>query len=611
MIKVSLTKVLDKISDGVRRFWPCHLCTVLAADLFVLVNHDWMDGSAMLNAMWGIFWGALAGVFARLVCEWRGISKGNLVSGIVTVVVGLLGEGVWFAIGETSLWIMLYSGVIVALLASCMAVLYTYADGTKLFSRLSFNALGVCGSTLIFAGSLMLCLMAFDGLVLSISDRVFVDVWCVVCMVMVPMGFLSFLPGKDRNETDTPDRATEFLFWLLLPASLLLLGILYLYLGKILVTWSLPSGRLNWFGSISLAAYVFFWLSLRGSARKFFRLFARWGWALLLPVLVAQIVGIVVRYQAYGLSTPRFAGMITLAFGVYALVLAALDRPPRSLFVVIAVSGLVFTVTPLNIIDVPLRNQEGRLRAALERNGLLKDGALNLSPDIQLSDTDIKTIAGAWGYLVPEVIDVESFLGPMEWQWRPVWHRMSLTKDLRKKVEAARRSRELRTFDLLDLLGVDEDRRVRATGEFREKDVADPWRTVTACVQGDSRVFPISGYTDLMMVGPYGSQLLRLPCRKSEGRWWLDDVPVPDGDTKLKFDVTDHVVRLFDSLGWNGVIADGLDLKIKPADTIWEIRPGMALIFSSFLAYGNVRAKVDYLELDLAAILTKPVGQEN
>ena len=54
MIKVSLTKVLDKISDGVRRFWPCHLCTVLAAVLFVLANHDWMDGSAMLNAMLGI-----------------------------------------------------------------------------------------------------------------------------------------------------------------------------------------------------------------------------------------------------------------------------------------------------------------------------------------------------------------------------------------------------------------------------------------------------------------------------------------------------------------------------------------------------------------------------
>ena len=88
MIKVSLMKVLDKILGGVRRFWPCHLCTVLAAILFGLDNHDWTDDSAMLNAMWwGICWGALAGVFARLVCEWRGISKGNLVSGIVTVVV--------------------------------------------------------------------------------------------------------------------------------------------------------------------------------------------------------------------------------------------------------------------------------------------------------------------------------------------------------------------------------------------------------------------------------------------------------------------------------------------------------------------------------------------
>ena len=79
------------------------------------------------------------------------------------------------------------------------------------------------------------------------------------------------------------------------------------------------------------------------------------------PVLVAQIVGIVIRYQAYGLSSVRFAGMVVLSFGLVALVLAAFDRRPHGLFVFIALAGLVFTVTPLNIVDVPVYNQERRL----------------------------------------------------------------------------------------------------------------------------------------------------------------------------------------------------------------------------------------------------------
>ena len=89
------------------------------------------------------------------------------------------------------------------------------------------------------------------------------------------------------------DRATAFLFWLLLPAALLLLAILYVYLGKIVVTGSMPSGKLNWFGSVALASYVFFWLSLRGSSNRFFRLFARWGWTLRYAGMAALTVGIV------------------------------------------------------------------------------------------------------------------------------------------------------------------------------------------------------------------------------------------------------------------------------------------------------------------------------
>ena len=52
-------------------------------------------------------------------------------------------------------------------------------------------------------------------------------------------------------------------------------------------------------------------------------------------------------------------------FFMFAIVLAALDRRPHGLFVFIALAGLVFTVTPLNIVDVPVYNQERRLEAGM------------------------------------------------------------------------------------------------------------------------------------------------------------------------------------------------------------------------------------------------------
>ena len=139
----------------------------------------------------------------------------------------------------------------------------------------------------------------------------------------------------------------------------------------------MPSGKMNWFASWAIAGYLFFWLSLRASRVRFFAFVARWGWAALIPVVVTQIVGIVIRYQAHGLTTPRMAGMVTLAIGIYALVLAALDRDAKSIFTVTAVAGIVFTVTPLNIVDIPMREQTARLRRMLARNGCLgSDGKL-------------------------------------------------------------------------------------------------------------------------------------------------------------------------------------------------------------------------------------------
>lgn len=588
-MKKTVAKVLEKVLVGGRRFWAIHLCAVALAVLLVLANHDAVSDEFAVKVSQGIFWGALAGLFVQFLYEWRGWPWRDLGVGVTTLVIGSLGCWFWFTLVEGTprfrFWGMFYYGTCFSLAAASVAVLYRIADVRSLVSRLTLNALGASGSAMVVTSSLMLCLLAFDKLVVPVDGRLYGDVAGVSWIILLSVGFFSFLPDSNPDDGSS-DRATAFLFWLLLPAALLLLGILYLYLGKIVLSWSMPSGELNWFGSVSLAVYTFFWLALRDAKRTSFRLFVRWGWALLPPVLVAQIVGIVIRYRAYGLSSVRFAGMVVFSFGLVALVLAAFDRRPHGLFVFIALAGLVFTVTPLNIVDVPVYNQERRLEAALARNGLLKDGSLDLVPDVRLSDEEAKSVSGAWRYLVPQTGEV-----------RPtVLYNPSFTTGLLARVEAACRVRKIDPPSLVPLLGIVSDK------AFGRRSAPGRMALVTASVSGDG-FLPLAGSLRIRFVNCLDV------CRESKQERWRVRIPASGDRPKESFDVTEQVESLFRGAGWDGILADESKPVIQPADAVWELRPGMSLVFESASFSGKTGTKVRRFRLSRCALVLKPDGE--
>ena len=601
MFKQTLTKARNKFRCGFRRFAVFDLCAIAVAALFVLENHDVIREATQARASLGIFWGALAGVFVQLLCEWRAWPHRRLLVGLVTAAIGALGCWFCFALVEGTpsgrLWGMLYPGTCFSLVAASVAVLYRVADERTLVSRLTLNAFGVNAVAMVFVLSQMLCLLAFDRLVASVNPRLYGDVAGVSCLLILSVGFLSFLPGRERDD-GASDRAAAFFFWLLLPAALILLGILYLYLGKIAWTRTMPSGELNWFGSVALAVYVFFWLALRDSSRPFFRLFVRWGWALLLPVLAAQVVGIVIRYRAYGLSTPRFAGMVTLSFGVFALALAALNRRPHVLFVFIAIAGIVFTVMPLNIIDVPIRNQEARLRAALARCGLLQGDALSLTPGVQIPADDAKVIVGSWRYLT----DADS-----SWGWvlrhggqeglRPtVWYRPTFAVGLHKTVSSLCRARNVDDVSLPLLLGLDEN---RLDGK---RDCAD-FGSMQFRLSREATV-PIAEYARLMPLDSW-----RVRCEPRAGRWVAVLSGLGTNEDKEEFDVTDCVMRILDVGKCNGRVLGDRTFDLQPENAVWPLRTGMALIVSELRASGPIGERPASICLSCCAVVTNAEGE--
>ena len=232
--------------------------------------------------------------------------------------------------------------------------------------------------------SLNTCLTAFDSLLFSLESRLHTTLYFLIAefsfLFIGTQVFLASLPERGKD-METPALFRALLMRVLWPVYLILLAILYLYVAKIIYVWAIPVGMMNWFASLALLAFSVFFFCFANDARySLLQRFLRWGLLLFLPILAVQAAAVWQRVEPYGLTVLRYASILCTIFGIFLLVLAFLRRSPRPAILVLALMIAAFTLTPLNIVDVPLRTQEARLWGVLEENGMLQDGEVVENP---------------------------------------------------------------------------------------------------------------------------------------------------------------------------------------------------------------------------------------
>ena len=232
--------------------------------------------------------------------------------------------------------------------------------------------------------SLSTCLTAFDSLLFSLEGRLHATLYFLIAefsfLFIGIQVFLASLPERGKN-METPALFRALLMRVLWPVYLILLAILYLYVAKIIYVWAIPVGMMNWFASLALLAFSVFFFCFANDARySLLQRFLRWGLLLFLPILAVQAVAVWQRVEPYGLTVLRYTSIHCTIFGIFLLVLAFLRRSPRPALLVLAFMIAAFTLTPLNIVDVPLRTQEARLWGVLEENDMLQDGEVVENP---------------------------------------------------------------------------------------------------------------------------------------------------------------------------------------------------------------------------------------
>lgn len=242
------------------------------------------------------------------------------------------------------------------------------------------------------------------------------------------------------------------------------------------------------------------------------------------------------------------AGMATLAIGIYALVLAALDRTARSVFIVLAVSGLVLTVSPFNILDVPIMQQSVRLRAALERAGCFAGGGFSVPEKLDISEKDAKTIDGAWRYLTKRGRLFFSYarddrsVGALRLR-QGVWNRNVFTRDI---AETARKLSGQKHPNLPKMLKISS---ANFTG--RKRGLLNSKTTNHFSLDRDSGAVDISGYTKFEIVAPiFGHE---------DGKYF---VALSQSDPTNRIDVTTHGVVHRDVLDVGACGDTALDLAL-------------------------------------------------
>jgi hypothetical protein len=391
------------LANGIRRFaFPfVYTALIFGVSSYAIITET--DTEFLTRIILSLSFGFFASILLTLLVERFAIKINVYLFQSISVVATV---GCWFLVKDfdTDVYVTMgYLGVMFAVVACIIFFLYNEYNKDLLAPHLLKGFIFSGAVAGILQSGLTLCIVAFDAIVLDIPEMwKYIAILGVFTGVMVAVNlFLSGVPKKDE-EIVLPKVVRILLGIIGLPIYLLLLTILYVYLAKILITWNIPSNEINLYASFAALFFILFYFTL-GSYRtenKMIDLFMKWGKYALIPIILVQLYAINIRVSAYGITTLRYISIILVAIVLTFLVLAIVNKGKylKTIFVVIAAVAIVFTFTPLNVIDVPDKVQYNRLVSYLEANDMYQDGAVIAKKDIPVNDK--REITNIFEYLV-------------------------------------------------------------------------------------------------------------------------------------------------------------------------------------------------------------------
>lgn len=265
--------------------------------------------------------------------------------------------------------------------------------------------------------SIILCLTVFGVKYLFEIDltgnygSTYTNIFLLVCFWGGVLYWLSLIPKNffHLKEIKYHNSITFIISYLLIPGVLIYFVLLYLYIIKILVNWSLPKGLVaSLVLAFAIAGALVHFLScpLRNVALPVVKIVYKYFYYALIGPLLLLFVGASVRINEYGFTEQRYylllAGFWFLLCSLYFI----FRRKPKFKTIVFVLSILLVfsSFGPWSAISVSTKSQFSRLRSILEKNHLLVNGVIKKADPAKLSIShkDKDSIFSIMHYLIKQ-----------------------------------------------------------------------------------------------------------------------------------------------------------------------------------------------------------------
>ena len=242
--------------------------------------------------------------------------------------------------------------------------------------QLILNA-GICTliGHVVMAGMCLLLTSLHLLFGLYVVNEWYAIIECIFGLLLSALLFLGRIPqGAKKHDHEPLDSSflNAVMRFLFLPLVCLYILVLYIYAGKILLTWELPNGWVSWLVCASMAGCIVIEFGLypvrKLHDKRSDHLIARWLPVVILPLLLLMSVGIVRRLSDYGITVNRLY-LLTLNLWFYFVCITLFLTKARRINWITISFTLIFLLTsalPINYISLTRHHMTSSIERILE-----------------------------------------------------------------------------------------------------------------------------------------------------------------------------------------------------------------------------------------------------
>lgn len=231
---------------------------------------------------------------------------------------------------------------------------------------------------LILCAGISLLLFSLHQLFdIHISGKCYAYIYYLCNVLLGLMLFLGLLPQGDDKHNRKP-HSSEFLngilHYLFLPLTAGYLIVLYIYAIRILISWELPIGWVSWLivalMTVCIAIQFGLYPTRFKENKRFDNWIARWMPVLILPLLLLMTIGIIRRFNDYGVTINRLylatlnGWFYIVCIGLFVIKARRINWIPISF----AVIFLLTSALPVNYAGITKNTILNEIKAEMQRS---------------------------------------------------------------------------------------------------------------------------------------------------------------------------------------------------------------------------------------------------